>query len=241
MRYTEDEENYDDEWYADELRPQQALTTRTNPYANRSGVRFGDRIYDDERRSHQLAPRVSRSASSRTHPQAYGPGSRNDERNYDDEWYADERRLQQALQVSRRTSAHTYPNAYRSGSHNDESEVEMVNHRMGSMGLDEYRRPLSGWHRGDEDRSRQHGDRSRRHDGRELREFGPLVQSRESGIRGIQHHHTRGPYASSGCVLHPFGGASGQARCACPCHGCDADDDWDEEVTLSFTSRRRYF
>jgi hypothetical protein len=211
-RYTVDEQNYDDEWYADERRPRQALATRTNPYANRSGVRFDDRIYDEERRSHQLAPRVSQSASSRTYPTAYHSGP------YESE---DEMMLRQMGRMDLRQMD-------RRG-----SEDEMLLRQMGRMDL--------RGHRSGEGRSRQYGDRSHPYDGREASdyEFGPLVQSRESEIRSVRHHQAQGSHASSGCVhpLHSSGGASGQVRCHCPCHVYDAD----EEVTLTFTSRRRGF
>ena len=231
VRYTEDEENYDDEWYANVRRPQQVPATRTNPYANRSGVRFDDRIYNEERRSHQLAPRVSQSASSRTYPVARRSGPHDRE-------FEDEMMLRQTGRMGRMD-----PRDETMLRHTGRmvSEDEVLIRQMGHMNLGQRRRSSLGRRRSGEERSRRHGDRSHSHDHWEAyededwQEFGPLVQSRESGIRGAQHHHARGQYASSGCVLHPFGGGANEARCHCPCHGYDADD----EVTITFTSRRR--
>ena len=126
------------------------------------------------------------------------------------------------------------------------SEGELLLMQMGRINLGEQGRPSLGRRRSGEDRPRRYGDRPHPYDGQEAsyeegwQEFGPLVQSRESEIRRAQHHHARGPYASSGCVQpqHLFGGASGQARCHCDCHGYGADDGW-YEVTITFTSRRR--
>ena len=253
MRYTEDEENYDDEWYAEERRPQQALPPR---------IRFDDRIYDNEQRSHQLAPRDSQPAFSRTDDNARRSSLHHDE--FEDEMLLrqigrmgseGEMMLHQTGRMGRMASGDemVLRQTGRMGrmSSEDEtrlrrqhmgvdrqlgrmgSEDEMLLREMGRMNLGEHRRPSLGRYGSGENRFRRHGDRSHPHDDREAyydedwQECRSCVQSRESRTRG----------APSGCVhsLHPFGGASGQGRCHCRCHGYDADD----EVTITFTSRRR--